>query len=184
MIQYICHNIVQGVEIMYHISNDKRSIESSKKIYKSLRRILLHKTLDEVSVTDIQKECGVSRSTFYRLFDNVVDVIELMFDYFYKRYLKQLKTKTNKNLFFFQYWNKHSDLVYILSHQNEAVIKRVMMSNLENDEKNQYLVDIKVSILSSILSRWVLNNKIETPEEIEKLTHDILNKKCIDIITE
>lgn len=169
---------------MYHIPNDKRSIDSSKKIYKSLRRILLTKKLDEITISDIKNDCGVSRSTFYRLFDNVVDVIEYMFDYFYKRYFNNLKDKENKILYFFEYWNKHSDLVFILSHQNEGVIKRVMQQNHEKSDENKYLVDIKASILSSLLSRWVLDNKKESPKEMEILTRNILNKKCIDFLIE
>lgn len=54
---------------MYHIPNDERSRKSAEKIYQSLRHILFNKRLEEISISDIGKECGVSRSTFYRLFD-------------------------------------------------------------------------------------------------------------------
>lgn len=170
---------------MYHIPNDKRSKDSARKIYKSLRRLLLTKNLNEITVSDIHNECGVSRSTFYRLFDNTVDVIELMFDYFYKRYLFRLQKENNKSLlFFFEYWTKHTDLVYILAHQNEGIIKKVMQENYEESTENKFLIDIKASILSSLLCRWVLDNKKESPKEMVELTKNILNKKCIDFLIE
>ena len=57
---------------MPELKTNKKALESQKKIYKSLRRILLVKPLNEITVADIKEECNVSRSTFYRNFNNVL----------------------------------------------------------------------------------------------------------------
>lgn len=60
---------------MYHIPHDLRARKSADAIYKALLELLESRSLNDVSISDITKNCGVSRSTFYRLFDNVSDVV-------------------------------------------------------------------------------------------------------------
>lgn len=60
---------------MYHISKDKRTIESARLIYEGLLECLKTKAFDQITVSDLQKESGVARSTFYRAFDNISDVL-------------------------------------------------------------------------------------------------------------
>ncbi|MBQ9125001.1 MAG: TetR/AcrR family transcriptional regulator [Acholeplasmatales bacterium] len=166
---------------MAEIKTNKKARESQRHIYKGLRQILLRKPLAEITVQDISEECNISRSTFYRNFDNVIDVLDVMFDYFYKRYLTNKVGQPNQLLFFFEYWIKHRDLVTIISHQHESIIKNCIKRYEIMTFANPYLIDIKCSILSSLLSRWSSSKK-ETPEEMEKLTKKILNQKCIDIL--
>lgn len=166
---------------MIEIKKNKKARESQRSIYKGLRRILLVKNLNDITVQDVSEECGISRSTFYRNFNNVVDVLDVMFDWFYNRYLNQRVEETNQLLFFFQYWVKHRDLVHIISHQNESLIKNCIKRHETLDNNNPYLIDLKCAILTSLLSRWSESKK-ETPEEMEKLTRKMLNQKCIDIL--
>lgn len=60
---------------MYHIPTDKRAERSAGKIYKALLVCLDSKSFTDVTVADIYRESGVSRATFYRLFDNTIDVL-------------------------------------------------------------------------------------------------------------
>ena len=84
---------------------NKKSLESQKKIYKGLRKILLSKPLSEITVTDICNECNISRTTFYRNFHNITDVLDVMFDFYYARYYKNRLKESNRLLYFFNYWN-------------------------------------------------------------------------------
>lgn len=60
---------------MYHIPNDKRAKRSGELIYQGLLNCLKKKSFELITITDLQKESGVARSTFYRLFDNMSDVL-------------------------------------------------------------------------------------------------------------
>ena len=64
---------------MKEFKTNKKAFYSQVKIYKSLRRILLTKPLSDVTVADISQECGISRSTFYRNFNNVIELWKLQF---------------------------------------------------------------------------------------------------------
>ena len=60
---------------MYHIKNDKRCLKSAERIGDALRSMLDEKPLSDITVTDIQRLSETGRSTFYRLFDNIDDVL-------------------------------------------------------------------------------------------------------------
>lgn len=42
----------------------------------SLKRLLLSKPLDKITVTDIAQDCGISRMTFYYHFQDIYDLVE------------------------------------------------------------------------------------------------------------
>lgn len=42
----------------------------------SLKRLLLNKPLDKITVTDIAQDCGISRMTFYYHFQDIYDLVE------------------------------------------------------------------------------------------------------------
>lgn len=167
---------------MYELKSNKKSLESQKIIYKSLRRILLTKQLNEVTVKDICSECGVSRTTFYRNFNNVTDVLAVMLEFFYNDYLQKRILKENQLLFFFEYWYFHRDLITIITDQNENILKDCMKRHFTKNN-NVYLTNLKYSILSSILSTWSRSKK-ETPQEMELMTKNIMQTKCIDLLLE
>ena len=65
---------------MYHIKEDKRSQTSAAEIARGLQECLKTTTLKAVTVTDIHRVTGISRATFYRLFDNMEDVLLFQMD--------------------------------------------------------------------------------------------------------
>ena len=42
----------------------------------SLKRLLLRKPLDKITITDITTDCGISRMTFYYHFKDIYDLVE------------------------------------------------------------------------------------------------------------
>ena len=159
---------------MAELKTHKRALESQKKIYKTVRKLLLTKPLIDITITDIEKESHVSRSTFYRNFNNVIEVIEVMLDYFYNRYLENKVGKEDQLLYFYEYWDKHKDLIYIVSHQSAYLLKNVMKKH-EKDEKDPFMLDIKCSLMSSLLSVWVESKDKLTPKDMVEKTSELLN---------
>ena len=60
---------------MYHIPNDKRAVSSADNLEKALYELLTTRDMNEISVTDLCHASGVSRATFYRLYDNPTDIL-------------------------------------------------------------------------------------------------------------
>jgi len=160
-------------------SKNAKAIKSQRIIYKALRRILLKKNLDDVSVSELIDEAGVSRSTFYRNFNTVHDPLNWAIDFYYNEYLENKKGKENQILFFYEYWDDHKDLITIISKSNNSILKEVMKKYSSSDA-DRYMIDLKCSIMASLISTWALNPERETPVQMEKKTKDLL-KDFIDL---
>ncbi|MBR3949880.1 MAG: TetR family transcriptional regulator [Oscillospiraceae bacterium] len=65
---------------MYHIKPDKRSLASAAQIARGLQECLKTTPLKAVTVSDIHRATGISRATFYRLFDTPEDVLIYQLD--------------------------------------------------------------------------------------------------------
>lgn len=113
---------------MYHIKNDKRSRTSAELIYESLISILDKKPYPKITITEVLEKSTVSRSTFYRTFDDLIDVLRMKCDQKFENYyatfiLKyQDKQPEEKELihFFFQYWYQNRDILLNIQKINRA----------------------------------------------------------------
>ena len=65
---------------MYHIKTDRRSQTSAAQIVRGLQECLKNTPLKSVTVSDIHRVTGISRATFYRLFDTPEDVLVYQLD--------------------------------------------------------------------------------------------------------
>ncbi len=65
---------------MYHIKHDKRAESSVELICTAVLELLETKPLGEITISDVQRRSTVSRSTFYRNFDSLEDVLALLCD--------------------------------------------------------------------------------------------------------
>ena len=63
---------------MYHIKNDKRAQTSAELICAGLLACMREKPFARITITDVQRASTVSRSTFYRNFDGLEDVLALL----------------------------------------------------------------------------------------------------------
>ena len=58
----------QGVKVMS--STTKLALEAS------LKNLLLHKTIDKITIADLTADCGISRMSFYYHFKDIYDLVE------------------------------------------------------------------------------------------------------------
>lgn len=162
---------------MYHIKNDLRSQKSAELIYHSLRNLLWNKSLNDITITDIHNDCGVSRMTFYRLFDNLTDVLSWKLSIFVDHYNSFKNDYDDKLLFFFTYWKKHIYLISLLSNDARFILSDLFSKNRDlNDSYQIYLTDTKISIMSTLLSRWAKRNAKETPLEMKNIALKIFSE--------
>ena len=165
---------------MYHIKKDARSQKSAEIIYQALRNILWKKSLNEVNITDIHKECGVSRMTFYRLFDNVVDVLSWKLSICIEQYNEFKKDKKNKLLFFFEYWQKHIYLISLLSANNKFVLSNLIARDRDlNNTYEAYLIEVKTNIMATLLSQWAKRGGKETAVEMKNIALKIFSENIL-----
>lgn len=187
MIQ-LSHKYNTGGMEMYHIKNDKRAKTSAKLIYEALLECLNQKPFHEITITDIHKVSSLSRSTFYRNFDSLIDVLkwksDQSFEKLFNSYIKNINpTKPHQLItFFFNYWFNNSEILEILLHINRQDIiynsfinKSQIITNYYKEKVSlpinnyDYYIAIRVGIFISILMTWIKNGKKESAQEITKI---------------
>lgn len=65
---------------MHHVKADLRAQKSAHRLYGALMDAVGEQPLEAVRVSDLCQRCGVGRTTFYRNFDEVVDILRWQCD--------------------------------------------------------------------------------------------------------
>ena len=150
---------------MYHIKEDKRAKASVELICDGLKRCLKEKSFESVTISDIQRVSGVSRSTFYRNFDRIEDVLALMCDRVFEEAV-------------FRTWFRHQELIETIVGIDRgdmlyASLRRCtsrMRSGLPESGDAallDYLASIIASSMMGIMITWVERGKKENEEELK-----------------
>ena len=86
------------------------------------------KNFSEITITDLQKISSVSRTTFYRLFDKISDVLEFQCEKIFEKTVAEGKnfSKHDTQIKFFELWQDNLELLKnIISSNNLEIIYRV-----------------------------------------------------------
>lgn len=172
---------------MYHISHDKRAVQSADLIYHGLLQCLAHKPFDQVTVTDVQKASGVARTTIYRCFDNLSDILYWRCDLCFREALHCVAPTGAPEewalmLGYFTYWTEHSEILKLLIDINrQDILYTCHMQNAKTLEQNygplpgmddvrgRYFMAIRTGVTISVLKVWLDTGRKEAPEELVAL---------------
>lgn len=178
---------------MYHISNDKRSKQSAELIYNGLLECIKKKPFDLITITDLQKASGVARTTFYRSFDNLSDVLYWKCDACFYEVLgkftpQMFKGEIELARHYFTYWMEHSDILELLIEINRHdIIYACHMKNADilqerfgkipglKMKHGNYFMAIRTGFTISILTAWLKGGRKESPDEIVDIIQEQLN---------
>lgn len=166
---------------MYHIKTDKRAEKSVELICTGLLACLEQKPFSQISISDIQRASTVSRSTFYRNFDSLDDVLALLCDRGFDEILRSGSDALN--LAAFHYWYAHGRLLEaILSSGKTAVftssLRRCIaraghVSALFADAARfDYFSSTVAHVMLGILAAWIERGKKESEDELLLILRD------------
>lgn len=172
---------------MYHISSDKRSVRSAESIYGGLLRCLEKKPFEQITVTDVQRASGVARTTIYRSFDNLADILYWRCDIAFKEALGCSSEGTAVSEWqlirnYFEYWTGHSDILKLLVDINrQDIIFACHMKNAQALEQAhgtlewlsaadaKYFVAIRTGVTVSVLKVWLDGGRKEPADELVEI---------------
>ena len=170
---------------MYHIKSDQRSQSSAAVIVRGLQECLKNTPLKAITVTDIHRVTGISRATFYRLFDTPEDVLLYQLDqmteasadiYLTQRDMSssQLLEKTMalglKNHDFLKALvvkGRH-DLLFSYTERNFRKLdsyKRIFPEDMTKEERDYVIAHMSMSMVASLIT-WARNGQRETVQDI------------------
>ncbi len=171
---------------MYHIKEDLRAEKSSELLYQGVMECLKTKDFDKVSISDITKISTVSRATFYRNFDQVIDILYWKCDRMFHELLTSyvghnpdLKQAESLIRYVFSYWMKHTEILEVLIEQNRIdIIYNSFLSNAEivmnyiyensslSKLNYEYFMASRVGIFIGTIQTWIKNGKQESLDDI------------------
>lgn len=170
---------------MYHIAEDKRAVNSAKLIEKGIIACLDSKDFNDISVTDICKASGVSRATFYRLFDIPSDILRWGCDRTYRELLAEQDEAAFDPKAAMHFMLGHSEAIEaaVRCHRSDLiqdaltkhmapVIARVLgdaKASPFSESRKKYLMNMFIGTMTSVLSTWIGNGRKESEAELREL---------------
>ncbi|KRM62573.1 hypothetical protein FC26_GL002150 [Paucilactobacillus vaccinostercus DSM 20634] len=169
---------------MYHIKDDKRIKQSAELIGKGVLACLKNKSLDDITVSDIHRYSSVSRTTFYRLFDTPLDVLQYLCDQTQQQALDQLHAVKDKNpekqlLNLTSAWLTHATLLKAIVQSNHVEMLRSAMAtgiadvafdevirDVSRYHATEYSTAVVSAIMIGVVEVWVNNGQKETASEL------------------
>jgi AcrR family transcriptional regulator len=185
---------------MYHIKEDQRSIRSSEMLYEGLVKLMREKEFDAITVTELVEAAQVGRTTFYRNFDLIEDILWMKNDQVFKglvRYNRQYRQSYTdespphilKPLLRYFYLNSEIIELLILANRMD-IFQRSFRGLIEpfksmvgsiydiEEEYVEYLIEINAGAVTNILTYWIESGKKHPPDELaDKLSPMIGREK-------
>ena len=167
---------------MYHIKKDKRTQASVVKICDGLAACAQAKPFQEIGVAEIAASAGVSRATFYRIFDTPHDVLvylceKLVSDLMQTLPLENLADNHEKGLKTLEYLTEHADQIAVVFKSGRLdLFQKALEPNSErlvppiakhlSERELDYARISTAARLTGILYVWNLHGRKESPREI------------------
>ncbi len=159
-----------------NVKNNKRKRESIDKIEKAFINMLQSKDIKNISVTDICKETGLNRSTFYANFIDVYDLADKLREKLEKDFDSQFTETANQSaeaMFRHIYENQIFYKTYFklgYDERHQTYIYDTLRA--ENDFKGKHIkyhIEFFRNGLNSIIKMWLADGCRETPEEMAEI---------------
>lgn len=169
---------------MYHIPNDKRALRSAERLSRALQECLQTKDLSGITVSDLHQASGVSRATFYRLFDTVSDVVAFQCDQLYDSLAEWIRqnpdvTLRDISLELIRRWLSlprfmetlvKNNLIGVLfqAHRRNAAKIWGLDEDLRRltEAEQTYFMCTLIGMMPVVLHAWYINGRRDSPEEI------------------
>lgn len=183
---------------MYHIKNDKRAQASSELICAGLLACMKEKPFARITITDVQRASTVSRSTFFRNFDCLEDVLALLCDRGFQAVFTEYNAlppaqRGSLAKAVFQYWFRNSAVLEALVqiHRTDILFDSLRRSSgliealqpmADDPARFDYFVAIITSAMIGVLTVWVEHGKTETEDQmVQKLTNAFIEMAILEL---
>ncbi|MCC6099785.1 MAG: TetR/AcrR family transcriptional regulator [Olsenella sp.] len=169
---------------MYHIRNDRRTLRSAHALYEGLMACLGHRPFDQVTISDVQHESGVARTTFYRSFDNLSDLLAWRCDECFREALGSLGPDAfwdERRMLrrYFSYWMEHGDILELLVKINRYDIVYASHRRVAGELRDRfgaipgvdpahgdYFIAVRTGFTLSVLTTWVEHGRAESIDDL------------------
>ncbi|MCD7743711.1 MAG: TetR/AcrR family transcriptional regulator [Lachnospiraceae bacterium] len=158
-------------------------------IFTALVLLMEQKEYKYITVTDISRKSGISRMTYYRTYSSKEDILVQHFRKIAQSMVDQADGQADEALYsFYSYFLEHKKMTELLkqaelmnlvidsfSSLTDFLHRTIHPENLKRDTNN-YAAHFEAGGLFSILTYWLASEVLESPEEMAKITLEIMKK--------
>lgn len=161
--------------------NNRRRLQSMEQIESAFTQLIQQKELDQITVSELCKLCGLNRSTFYANYTDIYDLadrvrerleqevgqlyeLERIQHFNSNDYLKLFRHMRENQLFYRTYFK----LGYDARHQAQLYDVNLARRHFGN-RHIEYHMEFFRSGFNAIVKLWLSNGCRETPEEMEEI---------------
>ncbi len=171
------------------VRDEKNRFSVKSEIKEALMELLLEKPYMDITVTDIVKKANVSRTSFYRNYRSIENVVNSIVDermQFFKQEILPVMYSDNERVwreFLFHYFyqvsrdykklfSKNRNNIYSMQNMSIFFLKTNEKMEREQKEKtsssihDKYCAVGKMALISDIAKKWANYGMEETPEEM------------------
>ena len=147
-------------------------------ITQSLFRLMRKKPYREITVTDIAREAGVSRNSFYRNYQSIEEIVRQFLEGKTSKRWREFIVCPDRHshvvcemLYHFLDMKEEIDLLYRagLSHLLMEHLVLCGKQSLTGELKNTYQTAFMSGGLCGLVNEWILRGMQDTPEEMERM---------------
>lgn len=165
------------------------AVKSQKWLVQALLTLIQQKPYEEISISELCKEAGVDRRTFYRNFKDKNDVLLFYFSDLQEKYLLALKEMPERTFYtlalvYFEFWNCHLD--FFKTAQSDQALNAALFQTLNTfmpaiysgadgsiPKELRYNIAFVVGGFHNALIQWISTGFHETAEEMAAIVSDM-----------
>ena len=117
----------------------------------SLKKLLLHKPLDKITINDITADCGISRMSFYYHFKDIYDLVEWICVEDGKRALQDKKT--------YDTWQEGMCQIFEVVLENKPFIMNVYRC-VSRDKIESYLYKLTFGLIVDVVEEQCVGTSV------------------------
>ena len=176
------------------LSDDPRAIRTREAFQQAFQHLLEVKPFSKITVTDITRQAGYARHTFYNHYQTKEDLLTQLIDSVLADFISgldnwnfnQSTSQADLQLFtsFFQVWQDHPEIVEILNkidfdplliEQFKLIFTRFFYKRVQGEIPSvgmglaKYVISFNAYALLGILKPWLQAGMQQTPEEVAGL---------------
>ena len=170
------------------------SVRSKNALSQSLLKIMMSKSFDDISISDITDHAGLSRQTFYTNFSKKEDIINYLLTGLFDRYCSRISSDGVLSdtfiIDYFIFWDDNKHFLSLLFKQNMGYLfqeknRRFFIQELQNVDKLFEAPDwqipyIKASIAGltyELLWMWIVDDQGLSVNVLTAIAGNILKGK-------
>ncbi len=122
----------------------------------SLKKLLLHKKIDKITINDLTADCGISRMTFYYHFKDIYDLVEWVCVENGKRALKNKKT--------YDTWQEGMCQIFEAVLENKPFILNVYRS-VDREKTENFLYSLTYELIADVVEEQCTSTELKEEEK-------------------